>query len=107
MASLQRSDETFRRMGSSGLVWQDQLFSGDLNGLKKGEEGVDVRVLRPSQSVGTIGMMHRDQSNGGRPFHAGRVGRGLDPPSPKVSGCGFFGLFGKRATAKKPKKSKK
>lgn len=100
MASLQRSDETFRRMGSSGLVW-------DLNRMRKREEAVDVRELRPSQSAGTIGMMQRNQSNGGRAFHAGRVVPDLDPPSPRVSSCGCFGLFGKPAPAKKSKKSKK
>ncbi|KAM0933331.1 hypothetical protein DsansV1_C35g0227851 [Dioscorea sansibarensis] len=101
MASLRRSDETFRRMGSSGLVWQDQFR------MKKREEAVDVRELRPSQSAGTIGMMQRSQSNGGRAFHAGRVVPDLDPPSPRVSGCGCCGLFGKPAPGKKSKKSKK
>ncbi|BAF18111.1 hypothetical protein OsI_20837 [Oryza sativa Indica Group] len=30
MAGLQRSSETFRRSGSSGLVWDDRHLSGEI-----------------------------------------------------------------------------
>lgn len=112
MAGLQRSVETFRRSGSSGLVWEDR-FSGEPNKnqekqhqfKKEGEEGQE---LRRSRSVGSSGaVMERSQSNGGRGYRTGRVSPALDPPSPKVSGCGFCGVFGKPGHSKKPKTSKR
>ncbi|KAH7686661.1 hypothetical protein IHE45_04G119300 [Dioscorea alata] len=111
MAGLQRSVETFRRSGSSGLVWEDR-FLGEANKnqekehqFKEGEEGQE---LRRSRSVGSSGaVLERSQSNGGRGYRTGRVSPALDPPSPKVSGCGFCGVFGKPGHSKKPKTSKR
>ncbi|KAM0934978.1 hypothetical protein DsansV1_C29g0206971 [Dioscorea sansibarensis] len=110
MAGLQRSVETFRRSGSSGLVWEDR-FSGEINKnqekqqqKKEGEEGQE---LRRSRSTGSGAVMERSQSNGGRGYRTGRVSPALDPPSPKVSGCGFCGVFGKPGPSKKPKTSKR
>ncbi|OVA00462.1 hypothetical protein BVC80_9089g53 [Macleaya cordata] len=116
MAGLQRSAISFRRQGSSGLVWEDRFISGELNQNNKnkeeeqqqnqqqqqgGGEVVEFRELRTSRSVGSIGaarMMERSRSNGGgreRHHRTGKVSPALDPPSPKVSGCGFCGVFGK------------
>ncbi|PIA65569.1 hypothetical protein AQUCO_00100811v1 [Aquilegia coerulea] len=94
MAGLQRSEISFRRQGSSGLVWEDRF--GELK-KKEEEEGneegdSEFRELRPSKSVG---HMERSRSNGGRGYRTGKVTPSLDPPSPKVSGCGFCGVFGK------------
>ncbi|MCL7021475.1 hypothetical protein MKW94_017851, partial [Papaver nudicaule] len=120
MEGLQRSVTSFRRQGSSGLVWEDRFISGELN--KKGEpannqddekqkqgeeEGVvEFRELRSSKSVGSIGgrrLMQRSRSKGGggggedktRTSTTGKVSSPvLDPPSPKLSGCGFCTGFG-------------
>ncbi|KAF9612530.1 hypothetical protein IFM89_000452 [Coptis chinensis] len=104
MAGLQRSAISFRRQGSSGLVWEDPLASGELDKAKKkeGEEknekeegGSEFRELRQSKSVGSIKMIERSRSNGGRGYRTGKVTPSLDPPSPKVSACGFCSVFSK------------
>ncbi|KAF8393242.1 hypothetical protein HHK36_021483 [Tetracentron sinense] len=109
MAGLQRSTTSFRRQGSSGLVWEDRFLSGELNQIKQkeGEEKAEFRELRPCQSVGSIGMLQRTRSNGGRGFHTGKISPAIDPPSPKVSGCGFCGVFGKPVTTHRPKSGKR
>ncbi|XP_077210304.1 MAPK kinase substrate protein At1g80180-like [Tasmannia lanceolata] len=99
MAGLQRSAVSFRRTGSSGLIWEDRFFSGELGRAKKEEEDVEFKELRPCQSVGSIGMMERCRSGGGRSSK-------VDPPSPKGSGCGFCGVFGKSSNRTRPKSRK-
>ncbi|KAI5019713.1 hypothetical protein ZWY2020_044601 [Hordeum vulgare] len=74
MAGLQRSSGTFRRSGSSGMVWDgDSHLSGDIK---------PVRVER-SRSTGHAGYR----------ASAGRVSPALDPPSPRVAACGFCACF--------------
>ncbi|XP_058112959.1 MAPK kinase substrate protein At1g80180-like [Magnolia sinica] len=110
MAGLQRSSVSFRRQGSSGLIWEDRLLSGDLNQMKKRQEeaegGVEYRELRTSQSVGSIGLTGRSRSGGGRAWGAAKVSPAIEPPSPKVSGCGFCGMLGRSASTKQPKSRK-
>ncbi|XP_068649400.1 uncharacterized protein At1g15400-like [Aristolochia californica] len=104
MEGLQRSSVSFRRQGSSGLVWEDRFLSGDLSQMKKMEEEVEFRELRPSYSVGSIGMLGRSRSNGGgKAWRTGKVSPAIDPPSPKVSACGFCGVFGKSSNNQRPK----
>jgi len=79
MAGLQRSSETFRRSGSSGLVWDDK------------------KEIKPPAGDG--GKLDRSRSAGHAHGHAGyraagRVPPALDPPSPRVPACGFWSLFG-------------
>ncbi|KAF0916758.1 hypothetical protein E2562_011597 [Oryza meyeriana var. granulata] len=82
MAGLQRSSETFRRSGSSGMVWEDKLQqSRELGG--KAEAAPGARAAQRSGSSG----------HGG--YKAGHVQPALDPPSPRVAACGFCNLFGK------------
>ncbi|CAL5096056.1 unnamed protein product [Urochloa decumbens] len=83
MEGLQRSSETFRRSGSSGLVWDDKNFSGEI---KPAGDDAGGAVER-SRSVG------RAQGHGGYRA-AGRVPPAIDPPSPRVGVCGFCRLFG-------------
>uniref|UniRef100_A0A6V7QTE0 MAPK kinase substrate protein At1g80180-like n=1 Tax=Ananas comosus var. bracteatus TaxID=296719 RepID=A0A6V7QTE0_ANACO len=99
MAGLQRSSETFRRSGSSGLVWEDRFLPGEADSggggnnnnnssnNSKGARGQEERAASSSASV------ERTRSNGG--YRTGRVSPALDPPSPKVSVCGFCTFFGK------------
>ncbi|CAN6243500.1 unnamed protein product [Urochloa humidicola] len=65
MAGLQRSAQTFRRSGSSGLVW-DERFLTD-GGAEDSGTGGDARGLGPrrqpelrhSRSVGSVSMLPR------------------------------------------------
>ncbi|GMJ07477.1 MAPK SUBSTRATES IN THE STOMATAL LINEAGE 3 2 [Hibiscus trionum] len=96
---LQRSTMSFRRQGSSGVTWNDKFLSGDLNMMKcnnhQGNRGPDV-VMRRNGSDGGNGYMQRTVEAASPTF---------DPPSPKVSGCGFCGL-GKPAKPITSNKSK-
>ncbi|KAJ7011607.1 hypothetical protein NC653_001888 [Populus alba x Populus x berolinensis] len=94
MAGLQRSDVSFRRQGSSGLIWDDRYISGELNQVnQKQEHEGDQRTGSATTPNITI---ERSRSNGGqRGYRTGRVSPAIEPPSPKVFTCGFCGAFGK------------
>ncbi|RWV90292.1 hypothetical protein GW17_00047521 [Ensete ventricosum] len=107
MAGLQRSVATFRRSGSSGLVWDEKLLPGDLSRIKKKEEeGVaefrEERV-RHSKTMGSTGKMGRRSSTGGSRqvvFAAGFVSPAADdPPSPDVPPCLCCGVFSMNRSA--------
>ncbi|KAF0926512.1 hypothetical protein E2562_026002 [Oryza meyeriana var. granulata] len=83
MAGLQRSSETFRRSGSSGLVWDDRHLSGEMK--PAGGDGGGAAAARVERS--------RSSGHGGYRA-AGRVQPALDPPSPRVAVCGFCRFFG-------------
>lgn len=103
MAGLQRSTTSFRRQGSSGLVWDDkcltQLASQKHNQQRTPEnqgkldinQDNDVNPPLPRP----ISNIERSRSNGG--YRTGRVPQAMEPPSPRVSACGFCGAFGKPA----------
>ncbi|MBA0703560.1 hypothetical protein Gohar_014632 [Gossypium harknessii] len=90
-SGLQRSTTSFRRQGSSGLIWDDKFLSGDLNKMKLNNQR--------SRSENGDGNMYRTTMKVAPPS--------FDPPSPKVSGCGFCGIFGKPEAAPKKRRSKK
>ncbi|MBA0836390.1 hypothetical protein Goarm_008612 [Gossypium armourianum] len=126
MAGLQRSAVSFRRQGSSGLVWDDKFLSelnqgkpeeqqqeGDTKQLQKEEP----RQLQDSRNpekfddvkgVAPINTIERNRSNGERRGYrtGGKVSPAIDPPSPKVSACGFCSALGKQTKnhRKKPRK---
>ncbi|KAK1699547.1 hypothetical protein QYE76_016244 [Lolium multiflorum] len=97
MAGLQRSSGTFRRSGSSGMVWDDDRhLSGEIRpspGRLDDGPSPPARVQR-SRSTG----------HGGYRAGAGRVSPALDPPSPRVGVCGFCGFFGGKTGKKKKKR---
>ncbi|KAJ9179062.1 hypothetical protein P3X46_010886 [Hevea brasiliensis] len=111
MAGLQRSDVSFRRQGSSGIVWDDKFLSGELNrvaNLKQEREHEQERELQEKLDInqekdvkpssGSITTIERSRSNGGqRSYRTGKVSPAIEPPSPRVSACGFCGAFGKPA----------
>jgi len=80
MEALPRSEISFRRSGSSGLVWDDKLLSGELKPVKpKDEEDKEkTEHQKPAEP---------------RPYKSVEVESTIDPPSPKVSGC--CAMFGK------------
>ncbi|KAF9613217.1 hypothetical protein IFM89_006318 [Coptis chinensis] len=103
MAGLQRSTSSYRRQGSSGLVWENR-FSGDLGQMKI--EEIEFKEMRSCQSVGSIGLIERSRSTGGHGFRTNKVSPDMDPPSPKVMSCGLWKLFGKRTKSHRPRNGK-
>ncbi|KAL7601960.1 uncharacterized protein At1g15400 [Lactuca sativa] len=80
MAGLARSDVSYKRSGSSGLVWDDKLLSGELFKPKEEEE----KEKKEPQRVEP------------RPYKTMDVAPTIDPPSPRLSGCGAIcTIFGK------------
>uniref|UniRef100_A0ACD5VCP9 Uncharacterized protein n=1 Tax=Avena sativa TaxID=4498 RepID=A0ACD5VCP9_AVESA len=92
MAGLQRSSLTFRRSGSSGLVWDERLMSED--------HEPEFKELRHSRSVGSVGLQRRRRDGGvergSQACRARNVTPALDPPSPKVAAASSVGFSGKR-----------
>ncbi|XP_073271511.1 uncharacterized protein At1g15400-like [Primulina huaijiensis] len=121
MAGLQRSEVSFRRQGSSGLVWDDKIISGELSQLvnaKKETDGKQNRQENKEEASAEVAVVaenpgrvpelkiERSRSNGGgRGFRTGKVSPAVEPPSPKVSACGFCSAFGKNdKTRRRPSK---
>ncbi|XP_051178846.1 MAPK kinase substrate protein At1g80180-like [Lolium perenne] len=112
MAELQRSSQTFRRSGSSGLIWEERFMAEDQNQKDQGATGetdvssLEPKELRHSRSVGSTGAVQhrgRDRSERGgmsssvnnQAFRTRHVPPALDPPSPKFPSCMFCGIFRK------------
>ena len=111
MVELQRSVTSFRRQGSSGLVWDNKVISGLHGELSQArpnqQDNNEPRELRQSQDVGSISTLERSRSAGARPFRAVTVATASkDPPSPKVAKCGLCGLFRKPVSATHQSNSK-
>ncbi|CAM0954185.1 unnamed protein product [Alopecurus aequalis] len=102
MAGLQRSSGTFRRSGSSGMVWDDDRhLSGEIArpSPARRDDGrrLSGEIARPSPA-----RVQRSRSTGtGHRASAGRVSPALDPPSPRVGVCSFCGFFSDKAKKKK------
>ena len=104
MAGLQRSAVSFRRQGSSGFVWDDRFLSEEINKVANNnqtqqhqeheKDKVETKELHaPPPPINTV---ERSRSNGGgRGYRTGKVSPAIEPPSPKLSACGFCGTFGK------------
>ncbi|CAB4272764.1 unnamed protein product [Prunus armeniaca] len=104
MAGLQRSSVSFRRQGSSGFVWDDrhlELVDKVAPLLKEGggrarQDQENVDIIEGVRAPKPINTVSRSRSNGGgRGYRTGKVTPAIEPPSPKVSACGFCGGFGK------------
>ncbi|KAI4331468.1 hypothetical protein MLD38_029656 [Melastoma candidum] len=93
MEGLQRSAVSFRRQGSSGLVWDDKFLSGELTKPRDDVQGTGDSTAQPPAAT-----LERSRSagEGGRRYHrTARDSPVAEPPSPRVSACGFCGAFGK------------
>lgn len=139
MEGLQRSAVSFRRQGSSGLIWDDNLLKAEIDRFdqrkadqdladeesKKKEDQNDAvgsvekvkdenvkeekvkDEIKPIRTVGSGNTIERSRSNGGRAYRTGKVSPAIDPPSPKVSACGFCGsAFGKREERRGQRKAR-
>lgn len=118
MEGLQRSTISFRRQGSSGLVWDDRFVSGELNRLNNetdetankpidsdgGQEpSRDITAHNPPPPIETAALERNRSTGGGGRYRMGRVSPAMDPPSPKVSACGFCRAFRKHSDQAKKK----
>ncbi|CAI9753644.1 unnamed protein product [Fraxinus pennsylvanica] len=123
MAGLQRSAVSFRRQGSSGLVWEDK-FLNELARMANQKDETENKAQQeqevkeepaaeappPRNSSRTAGLtIERSRSNGGgRGYRTGRVSPAIEPPSPKVSACGCCSAFAKNdKNRRRPPKSGK
>ncbi|KAK1417254.1 hypothetical protein QVD17_26379 [Tagetes erecta] len=87
MAGLPRSDVSFRRSGSSGVVWDDKLLSSQ----KLEPKGGDREEMKPEPKA----------------YKTMEVATTVDPPSPKLSGCGVIcGMFGNQNQKHKQRKKR-
>ncbi|XP_010493112.1 PREDICTED: uncharacterized protein At1g15400 [Camelina sativa] len=107
--ALQRSTASFRRQGSSGLIWNDRFMSGEIRPNVERQEELSNDHRDGSMAASTPPTVQRSASDGGRGHGGARVlgeiSPALDPPSPKISsvGCGFCSLFssnGRRGRSK-------
>ncbi|CAN0900910.1 MAPK kinase substrate protein At1g80180 [Linum grandiflorum] len=119
LGGLQRSATSYRRQGSSGLIWDDKLIAEFCNQAEAEKAaaaaaavggGGDPPLTTPDPLSDTTnrqpkadtvsseaGKMRRSHSAGSRGYRALKVASSpnVDPPSPKVSTCAFCGLFAK------------
>ncbi|XP_015693350.1 MAPK kinase substrate protein At1g80180-like isoform X2 [Oryza brachyantha] len=120
MAGLQRSSQTFRRSGSSGLVWDGRLMSEGHDQTYQSSTGdgeassLESKELRHSRSIGSGMTAQRKCSDsversrsGNQAFRTRPVPPAMDPPSPKVSHCLFCGIFSKEEPSQPPKPRRK
>ncbi|KAL6984874.1 hypothetical protein U1Q18_018255 [Sarracenia purpurea var. burkii] len=104
MDGLQRSVTSFRRQGSSGLVWDDRFLSGELNHGKPRDDHHQDEESTESRAPQT----RRSRSNRDNTYGAAKeISPAIDPPSPKVSGCGLCAVFGKPGKTRKLKSSRR
>lgn len=105
IGGLQRSSVSFRRHGSSGMIWDDtRLISGELilKSCTLDHQPHDHReVIMLNVADDHDHQVHKCSSTmagggGAVDFHAaaGKVAAN-DPPSPRVSACGFCSAFRK------------
>ena len=96
MATLQRSSNTFRRQGSSGLVWDDNLL---LETMPLEANHIELRHCQ-STTVG-IGMMDHGGSNGASLIFARSSSTSVaNLHSQKVFRSGFNGATKKTSAVK-------
>ncbi|KAF8050133.1 hypothetical protein N665_2038s0006 [Sinapis alba] len=123
MAGLQRSNISFRRQGSSGIVWDDRLIAelnkqaNDQKGETGEQEGQEDQTARPISGGGikpirTEGGIERSRSNGGgggnrHHRNTGRVSPAVDPPSPRLSAFGCCSAFGKKSVKQRKRPPKR
>ena len=125
MEGLQRSTISFRRQGSSAIVWDDRVIAelnkqaneqkeesqrdeqpkplSETSELPKQNPSDEKDKLRPIKTgVATVEMC-RFNGRGAARHHrtTGRVSPAVEPPSPRLSTCGCCSAFGKKPPGKK------
>ncbi|XP_076932851.1 uncharacterized protein At1g15400-like [Bidens hawaiensis] len=87
MAGLQRSSVSFRRQGSSGLIWDDKFLSTECTPRSSNVD--QVQTASSNTTLRSINTVRRNPSR-----HGGEV-NGKEPSSPRVPVCGLCQVFGK------------
>ncbi|KAK6945075.1 Protein of unknown function DUF4666 [Dillenia turbinata] len=87
--------------GAFGLVWDDKVISGDMSKQSQTQEG------DKEQAAESAAKIESGKSNGGQTYRTMKVAPSYDPPSPRVSGCGLCGAFGKSEKKHKAKSGKR
>ncbi|KAH7855420.1 hypothetical protein Vadar_024638 [Vaccinium darrowii] len=107
MDGLQRSCTSYRRSGSSGLVWDDKLYSGEIKRVSRPKDDDDQEKGETKSSVpNRPSQIRTDRDHHNMYRSMKEVRPTIDPPSPKVSGCGFCGMFGNPGKTQKPKRQR-
>nr|GLL27240.1 uncharacterized protein At1g15400 [Ipomoea trifida] len=99
-AALRRSDVSFRSQGSSGVVWSNMFYSGELNKIATREYTGEITEVIEPPGV----QRSKSATADGTADHVSPPS--FDPPSPKLSGCGLCRFFGKPVTSKRNEKKK-
>ncbi|CAH2067994.1 unnamed protein product [Thlaspi arvense] len=119
MAGLQRSTISFRRQGSSGIVWDDRLIA-ELNKQANEQKGDTHQQEEQAKLITSEGQEQTTGDGGIKPIrtgggiersrshrNTGRVSPAVDPPSPRLSAFGCCSAFGSKPTGKKPVNQRK
>ncbi|XP_023000641.1 MAPK kinase substrate protein At1g80180-like [Cucurbita maxima] len=98
MAGLQRSVVSFRRQGSSGLIWDDKFISEELIKAPQNdaESSTAAEELNTGRNIPPIKTVDRTRSNRGeaRGFRSkDTAAAAVEPPSPRISACGICSAF--------------
>ncbi|KAF3775036.1 hypothetical protein EJ110_NYTH51480 [Nymphaea thermarum] len=109
-AALQRSAVSFRRQGSSGLVWDDRFLSGELAQPRKsdaaGHDGIEIKEPRsraqPEEEGAGASAAKKERRNKNKctdnlcpatkPFPVTKR-RTSRPPRPSATTCGLCGIL--------------
>ncbi|KAG7025774.1 hypothetical protein SDJN02_12272, partial [Cucurbita argyrosperma subsp. argyrosperma] len=101
MAGLQRSVVSFRRQGSSGLIWDDKFISEEIIKAPQNdaESSTAAEELNTGRNIPPIKTVDRTRLNRGeaRGFRskdtAAATATAVEPPSPRISACGICSAF--------------
>ncbi|XP_050365148.1 MAPK kinase substrate protein At1g80180-like [Argentina anserina] len=107
MEGLQRSESTFRRQGSSGLIWDDKFLQRALNQVEAEKQAEAAAAAQGGGSDAPAAASANDGgAAGGRGYKPVKVAPPMmDPPSPKAGCCGVFGK--PAAASKRPRSNKR
>nr|GMC95674.1 nudix hydrolase 19, chloroplastic [Ipomoea batatas] len=83
-AALRRSDVSFRSQGSSGVVWSNMFYSGELNKIATREYTGEITEVIEPPGV----QRSKSATADGTADHVSPPS--FDPPSPKLSGCALM-----------------
>ncbi|CDY39643.1 BnaC05g11720D [Brassica napus] len=107
MEGLQRSTISFRRQGSSGIVWDDRVIA-ELNKQANEQKEESQRDEQPKPLSETSELPKQnpsDEKDKLRPIKT--VSPAVEPPSPRLSTCGCCSAFGKKPPGKKNNQRKR
>ncbi|CAO2841275.1 unnamed protein product [Amaranthus hypochondriacus] len=106
MEGLKRSEISFRRQGSSGLVFDDKLISEELSKNKSENQKADSdQSLNQVDNLISESRGTKSDGENKRAYRSVKIEQAEDPPSPRLSGCGFCSVFAKPAAENQKRKT--